>query len=61
MENNKALISISKLDIKTAKDKEAYEIPEEGSLGLLALGYVGLMAWREKRKQMAKARKKVTT
>ena len=28
---------------------EVYGIPEGGSLGLLALGYVGLMLWREKR------------
>ena len=27
-----------------------YEIPEEGSLGLLAYGYLGLMAWRNKRR-----------
>ena len=26
-----------------------YDIPVGGSLGLLALGYIGLMAWREKR------------
>ena len=26
-----------------------YEIPVEGSLGLLAVGYRGLLAWREKR------------
>ena len=25
----------------------AYEVPVEGSLGLLALGYRGLVAWRE--------------
>ena len=30
-------------------DGKAYEVPVEGSLGLLALGYVGLKAWREKR------------
>ena len=29
---------------------EAYNIPEGGSLGLLALGYAGLMLWREKRR-----------
>ena len=28
---------------------ELYEIPVEGSLGLLALGAVGLIAWRKKR------------
>jgi hypothetical protein len=27
------------------------EIPAEGSLGLLALGYVGLMAWRNVRRR----------
>jgi hypothetical protein len=30
-------------------DGTPYEVPEEGSLGLLALGYRGLMAWRAKR------------
>ena len=38
------------LDLRT-ESGEPYEIPVEGSLGLLALGYVGLMAWREKRRQ----------
>ena len=33
------------------QDGHAYEIPEEGSLALLALGYRGLMAWRAKRNQ----------
>ena len=35
------------------KDKEgnAIEVPVEGSIGLLALGYKGLMAWRMKRKE----------
>jgi len=27
---------------------ENFEIPTKGSLGLLALGYVGTMVWREK-------------
>jgi hypothetical protein len=27
------------------------EIPVEGSLGILAAGYKGVMLWREKRKQ----------
>jgi len=39
------------LDIKT-EHGEAYEIPAEGSLGLLALGYVGLMLWRKKRAEI---------
>lgn len=29
-----------------------FEIPEGGSLGLLALGYVGLMLWREKKREI---------
>ncbi len=33
--------------IKTL-DGKAYDVPIEGSLGLLALGYVGVMLWREK-------------
>lgn len=28
---------------------DTYEVPEGGSLGLLALGYKGVMLWREKR------------
>lgn len=31
-----------------------YEIPPEGSLGLLALGAAGIRAWREKKKQVEK-------
>ena len=34
---------------KTAKK---YEIPKGGSLGLLALGDIGLVKWREKRAEM---------
>jgi hypothetical protein len=30
-------------------DRTPYEVPVEGSLALLALGYRGLMAWRAKR------------
>jgi len=36
-------------ELKTPKGKP-YDIPVEGSLGLLALGYVGLMSWRELKK-----------
>ena len=32
----------------TTEKGEAYEVPIKGSLGLLALGYVGTMLWREK-------------
>ena len=34
-----------------SKTKE-YEIPEGGSLGLLALGDVGLMKWRKKQHRL---------
>ena len=30
-------------------DGQPFEIPVRGSMGLLALGYRGLMAWRAKR------------
>ena len=35
----------------TTEDGEKYNIPVEGSLGLLAAGYKGLLAWREVKKQ----------
>lgn len=35
----------------TTKDGAAFDIPVEGSLGLLALGDIGLFAWRQKRRQ----------
>jgi len=38
------------IEIRTIHGDE-YDLPLEGSLGLLALGYVGLMKWREKMKQ----------
>ena len=31
------------------RDGERIDIPIEGSLGLLAYGYKGIMAWRKKR------------
>jgi hypothetical protein len=31
---------------------DSYEIPVEGSLGLLALGWQGLKRWREKRNEV---------
>ena len=31
------------------EDGKAYEVPVEGSLGLLAAGYKGIMLWRHKR------------
>jgi hypothetical protein len=33
-------------------DGTPYEVPVDGSLALLALGYKGLMAWRAKRQQV---------
>lgn len=36
---------------------EEFEIPEEGSLGLLALGYKGIMLWRMKRRDVDEKRK----
>ncbi len=38
----------SSLTLKTT-DQQPYEVPMEGSLGLLALGHLGLQAWRAKR------------
>lgn len=38
---------------------DQYDIPVQGSLGLLALGYKGLKLWREKKAQVA-AKKEVT-
>lgn len=32
-----------------------FDIPEGGTLGLLALGYVGLMAWRQRRAELRAA------
>lgn len=40
-------------DVKIiTQDGEEIEIPLEGSLGLLALGAVGIRAWRRKQKEM---------
>jgi hypothetical protein len=39
-----------KLVIKNSETE--FDIPVEGSLGLLALGAVGIKAWREKRKSV---------
>jgi hypothetical protein len=35
----------------TTKDGEPIDIPIGGAIGLLALGDVGLIAWRQKRQQ----------
>ncbi len=39
-------------------NNEKFEIPEEGMLGLLALGDVGLKMWRSKRKELEDKRPK---
>lgn len=39
-----------KPDNNTSGNRPEYQVPVEGSLGLLALGAVGIIAWR-KRKQ----------
>jgi len=39
---------------KDYKPGDVYEVPPEGSLGLLALGYRGLEAWREAQKKAVK-------
>jgi len=41
----------------TTQSGEEYEIPLMGSLGLLGLGYQGLMAWRAKRVAHLEAQK----
>ena len=41
----------------TYKAGDKYEIPVEGSLGLLALGHTGLKLWRAKRAEVAAAKK----
>ncbi|HMT08538.1 MAG TPA: hypothetical protein PKA82_11085 [Pyrinomonadaceae bacterium] len=38
-------------------DGEPYEITEEGSLGLLAMGYVGVMHWRNERQRIEQSRR----
>ena len=39
------------------KDSKEYNIPEGGSLGLLALGDIGLVKWREKRTEIKSKQK----
>lgn len=40
-----------------AETGEAFEIPEEGNLGLLALGYEGIMLWRARKIEIQQQRK----
>jgi hypothetical protein len=44
----------------TGKEGKPIAIPQKGSLGLLALGYRGLMAWRAKRIEQSKQKNKKT-
>ncbi len=41
-------------DKKLPSPNQIFEIPTDGSLGLLALGAVGLKAWRKKRNEAKK-------
>ncbi len=41
---------------KTASG-QPFTIPSDGSLGLLALGYTGLMAWRQARREAVRQMK----
>ena len=34
------------------QDGKDFDVPVEGSIGLLALGHLGLKAWRDKRKSV---------
>lgn len=42
----------------TKKKVVPYDVPVEGSLGLLALGAAGIKAWREKRDELKKQQAK---
>lgn len=43
------------LDFKTDKGA-SFDVPPQGSLGLLALGDIGLMAWRQAREKARQAK-----
>ena len=52
-DKNRRLDNLSKMEpFFQTEDGVPYEIPNEGSLGLLALGHVGLLAWRAKRLEL---------
>lgn len=40
----------------TTTDGKPFKVPVEGSLGLMALGYKGLIAWRQQRRLFQKAK-----
>jgi hypothetical protein len=50
MNNNSKSNERNELKILTKEGKE-FEAPVEGSLGLLALGAVGIQAWRKKQRE----------
>jgi len=52
-EKNKASQRAEDVILRTP-DGKVFDVPVEGSLSLLALGYKGLMAWRAKRIAAAK-------
>ena len=41
-------------DLNITANGKSFDVPVEGSLGLLALGAAGLLAWRKKRKESIK-------
>lgn len=43
--------NLLELDFKT-DEGEKFEVPPQGSLGLLALGDVGVIAWRQAREKV---------
>ena len=47
----KKKIAIDELVLRTP-DGKVYDIPERGSLALLALGDIGVIAWRNKIQQL---------
>ncbi len=51
MKKNSKSNERNELKILTKEGKE-FEVPAEGSLGLLALGAVGIQAWRKKQREM---------
>lgn len=51
--NEVGLIDDSSKYLLLTSEGKPYEIPEEGSLGILAIGYAGIMLWREKKYRSA--------
>ncbi len=51
MKNNSKSDERNELKIHT-KDGTEFEVPVEGSLGLLALGAFGIQTWRKKQREM---------